>query len=103
MATIGGGASEHTTGASEHISNAAVDTPSRAPQAARPAKETSFFYGWNKLSALAKNTLVVFTVVMRAAHIADFYMTKYQSKAREALSTLLRHTAQQVETSSSEG
>ena len=44
------------------------------------------FYGCRKLPGKAgKRILITLATAMRAAHIADFYMTKYLSKAQEAL------------------
>ncbi len=49
-----------------------------------------FFYGCKKLAQKAKDVLTAMATAMRAANIADFYMTKYQSKSQEALAPTIQ-------------
>ena len=48
---------------------------------------SAFLFGWRKLSESAKAVLQVFAQGMRASHVCDFYMTKYQSKAQQVLAS----------------
>ena len=48
---------------------------------------SAFLFGWRQLSDIAKSVLLVFAQGMRASHVCDFYMTKYQSKAQQVLAS----------------
>ena len=50
---------------------------------------TSFFFAWRTLSAVKKAVLVAIQVGLKASSIVDFYMTKYQSKAQQVLSSAM--------------
>ena len=41
-------------------------------------------------TSMGKLIITTLATAMRAAHIADFYVTKYQSKAQEALGPVLQ-------------
>ena len=41
-------------------------------------------------TSVGKHIITTLATAMRAAHIADFYVTKYQSKAQEALGPVLQ-------------
>ena len=47
------------------------------------------FFVWRTLQVKAKKLLSSFAVAMRAAPLADFYMTKYQAKSQQALSSAI--------------
>ena len=57
--------------------------------ATSPGLIKGLLYGARHVSNLMVCIIVVLATVIRSSHIADFYMTKYQSKAQQALSSAL--------------
>ena len=59
--------------------------------AAEPAdrNSTRSFFGLRMLSPLKKTVLRCYEVALKASSAADYYMTKYQSKAQRVLSTAM--------------
>ena len=74
--------------ATEHAATTSTEATA-TEQASTAPEEATFlprlFYGCRMLTQRGKQVLTTLATAMRAANIADFYMTKYQSKAQEAL------------------
>jgi hypothetical protein len=69
--------------ATEHDPATSVETATGGSD--QPTFTQRLFYGCRKLPLAGKKLLTALATATRAANIADFYMTEYQSKAQEAL------------------
>ena len=59
------------------------------PATSEPSGTGGLFFGSRSFSALKKKVVQCYEVALKASSVADYYMTKYQSKAQQALSAAM--------------
>ena len=71
-------------------SNVVPDGSSAAePAASEPSGRGELFFGSRSFSPLKKAVVHCYEVALKASSVADYYITKYQSKAQQALSAAM--------------
>ena len=59
------------------------------PATSEPSGRGGLFFGSRSFSPLKKAVVRCYEVALKASSVADYYMTKYQSKAQQALSAAM--------------